>query len=58
MDMFFILGTLAQVVVHPKEKEKPPREPLDVLLLSHNLKRSARSFKSISKGLHLDFAFL
>jgi hypothetical protein len=42
---FFILGTLVQVGVHPKEKEKPPREPLDVLLLGHHLKRSARSFK-------------
>jgi hypothetical protein len=43
MDMFFILGTLAQVVAHPKEKEKLPREPLDVLLLVHHLKRLARS---------------
>jgi hypothetical protein len=45
MDMFFILGTLTQVGAHPKEKEKPPREPLDVLLLVHHLRRSLRSFK-------------
>jgi hypothetical protein len=42
--MFFILWTLAQVGAHPKEKKKPPREPSDVLLLGHHLKRSARSF--------------
>jgi hypothetical protein len=45
MDMFFILVTMVQVVIHPKDKEKPPREPLEVLLLGHHLKRSARSFK-------------
>jgi hypothetical protein len=45
MDMFFILGTLAQVGAHPKEKEKPQRELLDIILLGHHLKRSARSFK-------------
>jgi len=43
---FFIFGTLAQVGAYPKEKEKPPRKPLDVLLLGHHLKRLARSFKS------------
>jgi len=43
MGMFFILGTLAQVGAHPKEKVKPPRETLDILLLGHHLRRSARS---------------
>jgi len=45
MGMFFILGTMAQVGACPKEKENPPREPLDVLLLGHHLRRSASSFK-------------
>jgi len=45
MDMFFILGTLAQVGAHSKVKEKPLTELLDVLLLGHHLKRSARSLK-------------
>jgi len=41
----FILETLAQVGADLKEKEKPSREPLDVFLLGHHLKRPARSFK-------------
>jgi len=45
MDMFFILGTLAQVKACPIEKGNPQREPLDVLLLGHHLRWSARSFK-------------
>jgi len=45
MGMFFILGTLAQVKACSKEKKNPQREPLDVLLLGHDLRRSASSFK-------------
>jgi hypothetical protein len=45
MSLFFILGTLAQVEACPKEKKNPPREPLEILILGHHLRRSARSSK-------------
>jgi hypothetical protein len=45
MDLLAILGTLAQVGAHPKEMENPPRKPLDVLLLGHHLRRTARTSK-------------
>jgi len=45
MDMFFIFEPLAQVGGCSKEKENPSREPLDVLLLGHHLRRSARLSK-------------
>ena len=43
MSLLFILGTLAQVEARPKEMENSPRKPLDVLLLSHLLRRPTRA---------------
>jgi hypothetical protein len=45
MGLLAILGTLAQVGAHPKEMENPPRNPLDILLLGHHLRRPARTSK-------------
>jgi hypothetical protein len=45
MGMFFILRSLAQVGACPKDKKNPPREPLEILLLDHHLRRSASLFK-------------
>jgi hypothetical protein len=45
MGLLAILGTLAQVGAHPKEMENPPRKPLDILLLGHDLRRLARTSK-------------
>jgi len=50
MDMIFILRTLAQVGAHPKEKEKPQKEPLDVLLLGHHLKKVNKVIQTKSEA--------
>jgi len=53
MDMFFYPWTLAQVGAHSKEKEKPPRELLDVLLLGHTLK--GQKGRSSQSPIHIKF---
>jgi len=45
ISLLFTLGILVQVGSYPKEMENTQRKLLNVLPLSHNLKRSARSSK-------------
>jgi hypothetical protein len=45
MGLLAIHGTLGQVGAHPKEMENSPRNPLDVLLLGHHLRRPAKMSK-------------
>jgi len=55
MDMFFILGTLTQVGAHPKEKEKPLRDPLDVLLLGPTLEGQQGRSSQVRGPIHIKF---